>query len=239
MSVVMLLMCIGGMLLMTPYELGYYYYYLKEKNIRWDWVNKIQALIILSYQCNIYIYYNQYTVYSFSYTRRFRIVFGVPQSIVQVRARLTGWNPLGCHGPNGGHDCGRCGGAGPGGVLGWHSRYAWPGFCLRESSLLDHPRINQVYPNLGIVVCWLDWRVGFCGFGSQKSTRKGESRANNSKEIYRIWKINFKTSASASPSVSAAAMSTSIRKLESICHVIGSWCTRCWRFGIPLKERTS
>jgi hypothetical protein len=36
MSVVMLLMCIGGMLLMTPYELGYYYYYLKEKNIRWD-----------------------------------------------------------------------------------------------------------------------------------------------------------------------------------------------------------
>lgn len=35
MSVVMLLMCIGGMLLMTPYELGYYYYYLKEKNIRY------------------------------------------------------------------------------------------------------------------------------------------------------------------------------------------------------------
>ena len=159
MSVVMLLMCIGGMLLMTPYELGYYYYYLKEKNIRWDWVNKIQALIILSYQCNIYIYIitNQYTVYSFSYTRRFRIVFGVPQSIVQVRARLTGWNPLGCHGPNGGHDCGRCGGAGPGGVLGWHSRYAWPGFCLRESSLLDHHELTKSIQILEL------WFVGWIG----------------------------------------------------------------------------
>ena len=40
---------------------------LEGKNIRWDWVNKIQALIILRYQCNIYIYIItsiQFLVYS-------------------------------------------------------------------------------------------------------------------------------------------------------------------------------